>query len=205
MAKTLSTGTASAYNPQQIFNYAGTGTGAQKKAAPFGTQVAPVALPNPSMDLSAQFPNLAQANSGVSSVINSQLMGQLSPDTINQIKDQGAAWGVSAGVPGSGLATNNALRNIGLTKFAVQNQGVQNYNSTIPTISKTQTVDPNLTADVNLQNATNAAAPNPGAAASYAQSLFQQYLDKLNPKAPVQKTSSGVPITPGMRWSEPHI
>lgn len=127
-----------------------------------------------------QFPNLAQANTGVSSVINSQLMGQLTPDTINAIKDQGAAWGVASGMPGSGLATNNSLRNIGLSRYAVQNQGVQNYNQTIPTISRTQTVDPSLTADINFQNATNAAAPQPGAAASYAQELFQKYLSKLS-------------------------
>ena len=180
MAKTI-TATQGVYNPQQTFNYAG--TGATKSAAPFGTQVAQVNMPKPALDLGAQFPNLAQANTGVSNVINSQLMGQLSPDTINQIKDQGAAWGVSSGMPGSQLADNNSLRNLGLTKFAVQNQGVQNYNQTIPTISKTQTVDPSLTADINLQNATNAAAPDPGKAASYAQDLFQKYLSKLNPSS----------------------
>jgi hypothetical protein len=150
----------------------------------YGSKVAPVTMPNPAADLAKQFPNLTGTNAAASNLINSQLMGQIGPDTMNAIKDAGAAWGFQMGVPGSNFAENNTLRNLGLTKLAVQNQGIQNYNSTIPTISSTQTVNPALQADISLQNNVNAAAPDPTAAGSYAQSLFQQYLNNLSGNNP---------------------
>lgn len=166
----------------------------------YGSKVAPVAMPNPSADLAKQFPNLAGANQSASDLINSQLKGQLGPDTINAIKDAGAAWGFQMGVPGSSFAENNTLRNLGLTKLAVQNQGIQNYNQTIPTVSGTQTVRPETQADINLQNNVNAAAPDPTAAGSYAQSLFQQYLDKLTGNSPEDQSHKGDVYIPGLGW-----
>ncbi len=89
------------------------------------------------------------------------------------------------GAPGSNafqgtLANNqNLLGNIRTTE-ALQAQGLKDYNSTIPTISKTQTVDPNLQAGIAGTNATTSAMPNPADAASYAKQLFDQYLQQLS-------------------------
>ena len=71
------------------------------------------------------------------------------------------------------------LRNLGLATEDLQNKGISNYNSTIPTISSTQTVNPALQSEINSQNATNAAAPDPGRAASYAQGMFDKYLNMM--------------------------
>lgn len=137
-------------------------------------------LPSPGEDLAAVYPNLSETNAEVSKNIMSQLRGELSPDTIAQIEDSAAAWGVRAGMPGAGIAFNRGLRDIGLQSEAVKQQGIQNFNAVTPTIKATQTVSPELQTEVSLQNAINAAAPNPTAAASAAQSLFNQYLSRLS-------------------------
>jgi len=98
------------------------------------------------------------------------------PATIAAIQDAGARFGVSSGMPGSGLVWNKTLRDIGLTSEDVQNQGLNAYNAIIPTISRTQTVAPELQAEIADRNATYAAAPDPGAAQSYAEELFNKYL-----------------------------
>jgi hypothetical protein len=182
------------YNPTQL-NY-GSSTYKAPGANVFGSNVSPVAMPNPAADLGGQFANLSGTNNSISSMINGQLNGQLSPDTIDAIRNQGAAWGVSAGMPGSQSSSNNMLKNLGLNTMQVQQQGLQNYNSTIPTISKTQTVDPSLQADVNLQNNVNSAAPNPTAAGTYSQSLFQSYLDKLSGKSSTPTVRGGGAVAP---------
>jgi len=148
-------------------------------ASIYGSRVAPTSMPNPALDLSNQFPRLSEANNNISGVINSELSGSLSPDTVDMIKNAGATWGVQSGMPGSQLNLNGTARNLGLTSQSIQRQGVQDYNSTIPTISRTQTVDPALQNEINFQNNVSAAAPDPAAAGSYAQGLFQQYLDNL--------------------------
>lgn len=138
-------------------------------------------MPNPYEDLSNAYPNLTGTNQAVSGDILSQLKGQLSPQTIQMIQNAGATYGVGSGMPGSGLSKNLTLRDLGLASEDVQQKGIQNYNATLPTVSATQTVNPALQAEINSANAVNAAAPNPQMAASYAQGLFQEYLDKLNP------------------------
>lgn len=95
------------------------------------------------------------------------------------LQDQGAAWGVGSGMPGSGLSANRSLRNLGLTSEQQVQQGIQNYNSTIPTVSRTQTVDPSLQYQIANRNATMAAAPVPAQAQSYAQQLFDKYLQAM--------------------------
>lgn len=149
---------------------------------PWGLVPGPVGLPNPSQDLSSVFPNLSGVNSQLSNDIMTQLSGQLNPATIANIQDQAAAWGVGSGMPGfnpGSLTGNKALRNLGLNTEQLINQGIGNYNQTIPTVSNTQTVNPALQANIAANNALNAAAPNPQQAAQYAQNLFNQYLAAL--------------------------
>lgn len=149
---------------------------------PTGTKVAPTPMPNPYGDLSKIYPNLSGTNAQVSSDILSKLQGQLSPGTIAAIQNASAQFGVGSGMPGSGLSMQRSLRDIGLTSEQEQQQGIQDYNSTLPTVSSTQTVAPVLQANINSQNAMNAAAPDPAAAASYAQQLYNKYLNRMNPQ-----------------------
>lgn len=136
-------------------------------------------LPNPSADLGKVFPNLSQANTSVSKDILNQLNGELSPDTISNIKDNAASFGVASGLPGSQFSSYRGLRNLGISTQDLQNQGIQNYNATVPTISRTQTVSPETQIALDQNNKVLASAPDPEAAAAEQQRLFDQYLDRL--------------------------
>lgn len=138
-------------------------------------------MPNPFEDLSKIYPNLSATNKAVSGDISSQLAGQLSPDTIQGILSGAATFGQTSGMPGSGLARNIIPKDIGLTSQGLQQQGVQNYNQTIPTVSGTQTVSPSLQSDINTQNSVWQSAPDPWMAATHEQGVFQDYLDQMNP------------------------
>jgi hypothetical protein len=153
------------------------------------------AIPTPPVptgaNLSAVYPNLSGTNASASSALLNELRGQLSPETLANIQNAAAQYGVTSGMPGSGLSINRGLRDIGLTTEQLQHQGIGDYSSLIPTVSATQTVTPeqqaqlqshanDLGTEVAAFNATNAAAPDPAAAGSYAQQLFKQYLDKLS-------------------------
>lgn len=153
--------------------------------SPFGTQVGQVPTPNPYADLSKIYPNLANTNTATSQAILSKLRGELSPETIAALQDNAARFGVESGMPGSNavpgsLAFNRNQRDLGRTVEDVQTQGVQLYNQTLPTVAQTQTVNPELQASINYQNAVSAAAPNPTAAAQYAKSIFDEYMKKIS-------------------------
>lgn len=148
----------------------------QPGQGPFGTVPGPVGLPDPYGDLSRVMPGLPGLNNQVGSNLLNQLQGRLSPETVAAIQDAGSRWGISSGMPGSGLANNRMARNLGLSVEGLQNQGLQNYNQTIPTISRTQTVDPGTQIGLAQWNAINRAAPDPTQAAAYAKQLFDQYL-----------------------------
>ena len=146
----------------------------------------PGAISNPNVfsDLSSVYPNLSGTNQQVSGVIGSKLAGSISPQTMNALQDAAARFGVSSGMPGSGLAQNQLFGNIAGFTENQQQQGIEDYNRTIPTVSSTQTVNPALQTQIAETNAVNSAAPNPQAAQTYAQNLFNQYLNRLsNPNA----------------------
>ena len=143
----------------------------------FGSQIPQIGVPKPAEDLAALYPNLSATNAKLSGNISSELSGNLPPDVLNHIKDQSAAWGVSSGVPNSGIEGNRSLRDLGLSSLDLMHQGVGDYSSILPTISQTQTVRPELQAEIAATNAQNSAAPNPAAAASYAMGLFNKYLN----------------------------
>lgn len=151
----------------------------QQGQGTFGLVPGPVGVPNVFGDLSSVYPNLSGTNAAVSGAIASKLAGNISPQTMNALQDAAARFGVSSGMPGSGLQQNQLFGNIaGFTENQIQ-QGIQDYNSTLPTVSSTQTVNPALQAQIAETNSVNAAAPNPADAQTYAKSLFDDYLNKL--------------------------
>lgn len=157
----------------------------------FGSAPGPIATPNPYGNLSSVYPNLTGTNAAASSALMSELQGVLSPQTMDSIHNAAALFGVGSGMPGSGLMSNNYAKNIGLTTEGLQHQGLADYSGLIPAVSSTQTVNPATQAEISATNAQNAAAPNPSAIASYAQTLFDKYLNKLSGPAGGRGAYSG--------------
>lgn len=159
------------------------GGGAAGGSAAYGSKPQPISMPNAFGDLSAIYPNLSGTNSQVSQNILNELTGQLSPSTINNIRNNAASFGVSSGMPASQFQGYSGLANLGLTTEKLQGQGLNDYLNAITGINKTQTVDPALQTEVNTQNSVWQAAPDPAAAAAAQQNLFEKYLAKLQSPA----------------------
>jgi hypothetical protein len=85
---------------------------------------------------------------------------------------------VGAGVPGSGLAVNRGLRDVGQLAETLQQRGIENYGKQAGVVSQTQTVRPETQISASIQNALNRAAPDPASAAQYAESLFNKYMEQ---------------------------
>jgi hypothetical protein len=145
----------------------------------FGAVPGVTGLPNPSADLAAQYPGLSGTNAQLSANILSRLKGEIPMDVQNKIQDAGARFGVTSGMPGSGLANAGIARNLGLTSLDLQNQGVQQYNQTIPTISGTQTVRPETQIGLSQSNAALKAAPDPTQAAAASLDIQDRYMNML--------------------------
>ena len=174
----------------------------QAGAGAFGAVPGALGIPNPAGDLSAQIPGLPSLNATASNDILSNLSGTLSPGTEHALQNAAATYGVASGMPGSGLSWNSLYGNIAGASTAEQNLGLQQYNSLIPTVSGTQTVSPSLQTQISGTNASNAASPNPGASASYAQQLFQQYLNQLRgPQGGGAGTPNGDTLTGLPNWN----
>lgn len=151
----------------------------QSGAGAFGGVPGAIGLPNPYGDISSVYPNLDQTNAGVSGDILSKLGGTLSPGTENALKNASATFGLKDGMPNSGLSWNQLYGNIAGAIEGQQQEGIQDYNATLPVVSRTQTVSPETQVGVAEQNAVNASAPNPAASASYAEQLYQKYLGSM--------------------------
>jgi hypothetical protein len=178
--------------------------GPQSNGSPFGYAPGPISLPSPATDLGAQFPNLSGTNSALSGDINAKLGGTLSPGTTNALQDAAATFGVASGMPGSGLSWNSLYGNLAGAAENQEQEGIADYNSTIPTISNTQTVSPALQTEIATQNAIDAAAPDPTASASYAEDLFQNYLQQMEgPAGGTGSASRSAGPAPGMRSATP--
>jgi hypothetical protein len=113
----------------------------------------------------------------VSGAVGSELAGRLSPEAINIIQNKSASRGVGSGMPLSGFSGNQFLASLGLSSEDLIHQGVGDYNNLTSTLGATQQ-NPNTLVDIATQNAIDAAAPNPQAAQSYAQSLFDKYMNQ---------------------------
>jgi hypothetical protein len=138
--------------------------GATSGSGLFGSVPGPISLPQPLQNVSAAFPGTAGATAGTSADILQELSGKLSPDTLASIQNQGAAFGIQIGMPGSGLEQNYDLNAAAQASMGLQKQGASNYNSTVSPESRYLTVAPSTAAELAMVNATNAAAPNPTAA-----------------------------------------
>lgn len=154
----------------------------------FGTSVAPIQQPKSIYDeLKANVPNYGALTSSAVGNIGSELSGNINPQTLQMLQNQAATRGVTSGMPGSGLNLETLLGNEGLTSQNLQHQGLTDYNTFTGTAGSQQT-DPALAASISTQNAFDAAAPDPNAANSYAQMLFQKYLNpagSTNPNASI--------------------
>lgn len=106
------------------------------------------------------YPNLSQTVGTAAGNINQELQGQLPTDVANQIKDQGAAWGLQTGMPGSGAAANYTLEDLGMTSLQEQQQGLANYLNFAPALQSMFTLNPEGVAAVDVEQA----APKPEAA-----------------------------------------
>ncbi len=146
---------------------------------PFGKVPGNLGLPDPYGDLSSVIPKLGSLDKTASNDILSNLEAKLSPATTNALQNASATFGVSSGMPGSGLSWNQLYGNIAGSSTAEQALGLQQLNPFISNTSGTQTVSPSLQTQIAGTNASNEASPNPGASASYAANMFQQYLQQL--------------------------
>lgn len=165
------------YNPSTT-SYSTNSPAPRAGQGAFGSVPGAISNPDPFGNLSALYPNLSGTNAAASSNIMNELNGQLSPSTINNIRNQAASFGVTSGMPGSNFQGNQGLANLGLTTEKLQGQGLHDYLDAITGISKTQTVDPALQTEIATQNSVWNAAPDPAAAAKEQQSFFDEYLKK---------------------------
>lgn len=167
-------------------------------AASVGSNVAQVPLANPYTDLT-QVPGLSglgNTNAAAMGDINSMLAGQLSPATVNSIQNYAASRGISGGMPGANIFQNLGAESIGQTAEGLEQQGIQDYPSFVGAVNSTQTNSPALQFQSGLTNAQNAAAPNPTAAASYAQQIYNAMLQQTQRASGGSGYSiSGLPTT----------
>jgi len=164
----------------------------------YGSRVGQLPLPNPFGDLSAIVPGLSGLNAAAAGSIGNKLKGVLSPETLNMMQNYQAATATRSGMPGTNvepdaLAYRRSLRDLGRTVEDVQSQGLRDLLSFLQTTSATQTVNPALQQEHNLQNAINAASPEPAVAGSYAEELFKKYFDMVNGPAGGTRRQVGMP------------
>jgi hypothetical protein len=133
--------------------------------------------PNTYSQVGGVLPNLAALTSGTGSVIGSELSGQISPATMNALKNASATFGTASGMPGSQLGQNGLFANIAGFSENRQRQGVNDFNSTLQGLAATQT-NPELAFQVADRNATMASAPDPEAAAKQQLALFDKYYNQ---------------------------
>jgi hypothetical protein len=112
-----------------------------------------------------QIPGVSAATTANMGNINSELAGQLSPGTTENLEDSAAARGLSLGQGGNtGLVDETLLKTLGLTQEELQQAGATNLNQFLSTSGGMQTSQ-DLAATIASSNATNAAAANPTLAA----------------------------------------
>lgn len=113
-------------------------------------------------------PGLTKVPDAAQRSINTDFNGMVSPEIRAKLQNEAARFGVSSGMPGSGLAANKYLHDyLGASRDA-EDRGFKHYASLLP---------------VAEQNAVNAAAPDPATRAvteqSFAQQMFNQYLSTM--------------------------
>lgn len=161
----------------------------------FGAVPGAIGLPDPFADLAKIYPALGTSVGTASTDVLSQLQGNVSPGTMNALKLASAQYGQGSGMgPLAGLTQNQLFGNIAGFSEGQTQKGLANLASLVPTLKNSLTVSPDLQTEVASRNATMRAAPDPGQAASYAQSLFNQYLSRL--QGNVNRPSGGMALGP---------
>lgn len=171
----------------------------------FGMVPGQLGMPDPFGDISGVYPGLKSANQAISRNIASELSGSLSPQTTNALWDIANRFGVASGMPGAGLFSNAFLGNIAGAIEGRKRQGLEDYSRFVPTLAGTQTVQPALQTQIALQNAVNAAAPDPSQSASYAQQLFNRYANSLGGGSgmrPSGGTGAGSTYAGDTQWNQ---
>lgn len=147
-------GTATATSPATDPNYVYNATpGTQSGSGIFGTAPGNVDVPNPYQNLSSVFPELGQANSDLSSGISNELAGGLSPQTLTALGDAQDQFGINGPL-------NLSPQSFGLTDDELQSAGVGSFAGLLPGISTTQTVSPEVQAQIAQFNSQAAAQAN---------------------------------------------
>lgn len=126
----------------------------------FGTR--PGALAPPTMFQEAQkFDPAAQSQTDAASrYVTNMESGLLPPDVMRSIKNAGATWGVSSGMPGSGMATDVSLESLGLNSLEAEQQGFNDYMKFLGFGASME--DPSTTqTQIALQNSMFKNAPDP--------------------------------------------
>jgi hypothetical protein len=113
--------------------------------------------------------------------------------TLNALKTGAAQFGVSSGMPGSGLEQNQLFGNIAGFSEGQQEKGVRNLLAQTSAFGPTMT-NPNLAAEISARNADYAAAPDPKLAA---QEQFNQWLKGLGVTSAMSRPSTGPWWAPG--------
>lgn len=161
--------------------------------------------PNPAADLSAQIPGLSGINASIFGNLASMAKGAIPQGDQNFMQDQAAATAAGSGMKGTNvmpgtLEGNSAARNLDLLQYNLMNQAAQQYPSLTGAVSQTQTLSPQLQLEVAGTNALNASAPNPGQAQSYAQQLYNQYLQQA--RGPAGGTGGATGSSGGNSWDQ---
>lgn len=153
----------------------------QGSGTTFGMVPGAIGAPPSVWQQEQSIPGVSAATSAETSLINSQLAGQLSPSTTANLENSAAARGFSLGQGGNTGLTNEILMNtLGLSQEQLQQQGSQNYLNFLTTTGQQQQ-SPQLLADIASRNAAMAAAPNPTLAAEEAIALGQGSGRTTNP------------------------
>jgi len=160
------------------FNYTPTSTGGN---GAYGAVPGQIGMP-PSIWQEGQnaVPQLGGLTTQTATNIGSELSGQLSPGTNQNLYDSAAARGVSLGQPNSAISNEIGLNLLGTTSETLQNTGINNYMNFLGGVGSQQ-LSPDLTSSIGQSNAILGAAPDPSAAVGAEQSWLQQYYQMMNP------------------------
>lgn len=118
------------------------------------------APPSPWQESQSAVPGLGALTAQETSLIGSQLAGQISPTTTQSLTDSAASRGVTLGQPGGAQVNQILLNTLGLTSEQLQQQGNQNYLGFEGAVAGQQ-LSPDLLTEIASRNATMAAAPDP--------------------------------------------
>lgn len=169
---------------------------------PFGTIPQPIAMPSSLwQQVVGAVPGAGNLAGPVANAIGTEVSGQLNSNTVKQLEDKAAAYGVNSGMPGmtpGSLALNNLMASMGMTSEGLTQRGIGDYSNFLGTLAGTMT-NPATTADVGEWNSIVQSAPDPAAAAGYQLSLLNRYAQMMG--GPAGGTGSFAPTTNGPWWA----